>query len=162
MFSHLNEEIRMLNSDVNNVANSKRAKELRTRLLKIGIPLAVIGFGLAFACFVGFGLMSFFSVDKFEFNPLILIPFFLIIPCFVMGGIGATLTAMGLRITVTGYVTNLYDEVNTQKCPHCGDAVTADEIFCSKCGAQLKKECKNCGTVNDPNCNYCIKCGKSL
>ena len=52
MFENLREEIRLLNSDVNNVSNSQKAKDLRRKLLTIGAPLMAIGYLGVFICFI--------------------------------------------------------------------------------------------------------------
>ena len=164
MFENLREEIRLLNSDVNNVANSEKAKALRSKLLKIGITLAAIGFGGAFLCFVTFAVMGFMSVQSFsgDFPIFVIIPAILFVPFGALGSIGALLIALALTIVVTGYTSNLVEENVWERCPKCGDRITKEELFCSKCGRQLRKTCSQCGTVNDPSDNYCKKCGNRL
>ena len=54
MFNNLRNEIVELNKDVNNVANSERAKALRKKLITIGLVLAILGFGGVFVCFILF------------------------------------------------------------------------------------------------------------
>ena len=44
MFKNLRETIMTLNADVNNVANSEKATNLRRKLLRKGIPMAIGGF----------------------------------------------------------------------------------------------------------------------
>ena len=162
MFEGLKEEIRLLNSDVNNVANSEKAKELRNKLLKIGIPLAIIGFGGSFLCFVLFGTVGFMSLDASGFNGAILIPFFLMIPLFLLGSVGGTLISLALKIVITGYTSNLVEETVWERCPKCGDRITKEELFCNKCGHQLRKKCPKCDFINEPSNNYCVKCGEKL
>ena len=164
MFANLNEQVRLLNSDVNNVANSEKAKKLRKKLLSIGIPVAILGYGGVFACFIAFTVIGFTSVNDGSagFPTLILIPFFLIIPCAIIGSIGLSLVRIGLRIVVTGYTSKLINDVVQEKCPNCGDVIDINEIFCSNCGSKLKKVCPKCETVNKMTDNYCIKCGEKL
>ena len=63
MFNNLRETIKALNADVNNVANSEKAKKLRSKLLKIGIPLAVCGFLGVFGS--GIELYLYFSMGVY-------------------------------------------------------------------------------------------------
>lgn len=162
IFNNLSEEIKKLNSDVNSVANHKRARELRQKLLKIGIPMAVCGFLGVFICFISFALIGISSMGDFGFPTLILIPFFLIIPCGAVGGIGTTIAGLGFKIVVVGYTSNLVEEALEENCPYCGDKITAGEIYCSECGRPLKKVCSNCNHVNVPTNKYCEKCGSKL
>ena len=163
MFRGLTEEIKELNSDVNNVANCEKAKKLRKKLLSIGLPLAIIGFGGAFACFVLFATAGFgaFKANG-GFSARVLVPFILFLPCGVLGGFGSAIASLGFKIVVTGYTTKLIDETVGNNCPKCGDKISADEIFCSKCGYQLRKECPNCKAINSHNDKFCKKCGKEL
>ena len=162
MFQELREEIRLLNSDVNNVANSKKAKELRNKLLRIGVPLAVIGFGGAFCCFIAFTLAGFMGAMDGSRIAAILVPFFLIIPFFALGSVGSTLVSLALKIVITGYTSNLVEETVWERCPKCGDRITKEELFCNKCGNQLRKKCPKCDFINEPSNNYCVKCGEKL
>ncbi len=164
MFDNLKEEIRLLNSDVNNVANSQKAKDLRKKLLTIGGVLAGIGYGGAFLCFIAFVLGGVMAVNTFNggFPVHILIPFFLFIPLGVVGSVGAALIGLGLKIVITGYASNLVEETVWERCPNCGDRITKEELFCNKCGHKLRNKCPECGFINEPNDNYCVKCGHKL
>lgn len=162
-FNNLTEEIRRLNQDVNSVANHKRAKELREKLLKIGIPTAVCGVLGIIGCMIAFVLIGISSMSNVaEFPTLILIPFFLFLPSGVVMMVGLTLTTLGLKIVVVGYTSNFIDEVLEKKCPYCGDKITEGEIFCTECGRPLKKICSRCGHENLMTSKHCEKCGNKL
>lgn len=161
-FNGLKEEIKALNSDVNNVANCERAKQLRSKLLTIGLSMAIIGFVGVFICFILFATAGFSAFSENGFSARILVPFFLIIPCAIVGGIGASIASLGFKIVVTGYTTKLIDETVGNNCPKCGDRIDADEMFCSKCGYRVKKECPNCKAINSHKDKFCKKCGKEL
>ena len=152
MFRNLNEEIKSLNSDVNNVANSERAKKLRKKLLGIGIPMVVVGFLGVIACFI--------LIPTGIISPMLIPAIFL--PCGLIATIGMSIASMGFRIVVAGYTSNLIDDTVGNNCPKCGDKIDADEMFCSKCGFQVKKECPNCKTINSHKDSFCKKCGKEL
>ena len=164
MFNGLAEEIKILNSDAKNVTNCEKAKKLRKKLLSIGLPMAIIGIAGAFACFVLFGLAGFSSIGKDGGPNMVnlLVPFFLIVPCAAVGGIGGQLVKLGLGIVIAGYATNLVDETVGNNCPKCGDRIDKEEMFCSKCGYEVKKECPNCKTINTYKDKFCKKCGKEL
>ena len=157
MFNTLQETIKNLNADVNNVTNSEKAKKLRKKLLSIGLPMTIGGFLGVFICFILFTIFS-INGDGFEF----LIPFFLFMPCAAVGGFGAHITTLGLRIIVTGYASNLIKETVGNNCPNCGETFSAEMLFCSKCGTKLKKECSNCKHINNYKNDYCEKCGTKL
>ena len=161
MFNGLRNEIAELNSDINNVANSKKAKKLRKRLLTIGLILAILGFGGLFTCFTLFVVNS-VTNDSFGPGPGIIIPFILFAPSGFVGGIGMMIFHLGLSIVITGYTSNLINETITLKCPECGDPISKDELFCTKCGHKLRNQCSKCGYINEPNDKFCAKCGNEL
>ena len=162
LFNGLGEEIKTLNSDVKNVANSEKAKKLRKKLLSIGLPMAIIGFVGVFVCFTLFVTAGFSGVGENGFTARILVPFILFVPFGVLGSFGAIIASYGFKIVVTGYATELIDETVGNNCPKCGDKISNDEIFCSKCGYQVRKECSNCKTINSHKDKFCKKCGKEL
>lgn len=166
MFNNLRETVKALNADVNNVANSERAKKLRSRLLKIGIPMAVCGFLGVFVCFAMFAVGGFNAVDNFDgsfgFPTEVLVPFLLFIPCAIVGGIGMTITSIGFKIVITGYTTNLIKEAVGNNCPNCGEAINPGMSFCAKCGTKARKECSQCQYVNPYKNEFCEKCGNKL
>ena len=162
MFKNLRETIKALNADVNNVANSEKAKNLRKKLLSIGLPLAIVGFLGLFICFALFATAGFSAFGANGFTARIMVPFILIIPFAVVGAIGANITSLGFKIVVTGYTTNLINETVGNNCPNCGETIDSEMLFCAKCGAKLKKECTNCKHINGYKNDYCEKCGSKL
>lgn len=162
MFRRLRETIKQLNVDVNNVANCEKARRLRKTLLAIGLPLAIIGFLGAFACFVLFVTAGSDAFDENGFTARLLVPFLLIMPCAVLGGFGAMLSSLGFKIVVTGYATGLINETVGNNCPQCGGSFTSEMQFCPKCGKKLKNDCAFCGHTNNYKHAYCEKCGSKL
>ena len=142
--------------------NSKEAEAIKRKLIRIGLIMAILGIGGAFACFVSFVICSFSMVNNMSFSPLISIPFILFIPCGFVGGIGATILNLGLGIVVAKGTVNFLD--TNSYCPNCGDVISEDEKYCSKCGKPLlvNKVCNNCHKENDIDAKYCINCGNKL
>ncbi len=162
MFKNLEETIKTLNADANNVANSIKAKNLRKKLLSIGLTLTICGFLGVFICFVIILTAGFNSFGPNGFSAIIIIPFILFIPCGVVGGIGLVITSLGFKIVVTGYTTNLINETIGNNCPNCGETLNLENIFCPKCGTKIKKECPSCQQINDYKSKFCSKCGTKL
>ena len=162
MFKGLQETIKALNADVKNIANCEKAKKLRKKLLTIGIILAAVGYAGLFTCFILFVTAGDKAFTDNGFSSRIIIPFVLFIPFGFMGGIGSMIASLGLKIVVTGYATNLINEVVGYVCPICGATLDAEMVHCVKCGAKVKKECSNCNFVNDLKNDYCEKCGTKL
>lgn len=160
MFNGLRDEIVKLNKDVGNIANCEKAKKLRKKLLQIGLPLAIVGGIGIFVCFILFATLSFGA--SFDSISRSLIPFFLMIPCMLITAVGANLTKIGLSIVITGYVSNVADEVVGNNCPNCNTAIEDGVMFCSKCGTALKKICPSCSTENSIKSQFCKNCGKEL
>lgn len=162
MFEKLQETINSLNADVKNVTNCEKAKKLRKKLLAIGLPLAIGGFLGVFICFVLFATAGFDAMGPNGFSARIMVPFLLLIPCGIVGGIGSTIASLGFKIVITGYTTNLINETVGNNCPNCGETIGSEMYFCSKCGAKVRKECSNCKHINNYKSYYCEKCGTKL
>lgn len=162
MFQKLIETVHALNADVNNVANSEKAKKLRKKLLSIGLPMAIGGFLGVFVCFVLFATAGMSGFSKNGFSARLIVPFVLFLPCGVIGGIGLSIASLGFQIVVTGYTSNLIDENVGERCPGCGERITSNQAFCPSCGAKLKKKCPNCGHINGGKADYCEECGTKL
>lgn len=155
MFKGLKEQINLLNADAKNVANCEKAKKLRTKLLAIGLPLAIVGVLGTLACAALF-IMS--ADEGYEF----LIPMLSMIPCIIIFIIGYSLSELGFKIVITGYTTNLIDETVGNNCPNCNATINPEMLFCSKCGTKVRKECPNCKFANNHKNEYCQKCGTKL
>ena len=162
MFKNLQETIKALNADVKNVANCEKAKRLRKKLLAIGLPLAIGGFLGVFICFALFATAGFDAMGPNGFSARIMVPFLLFIPCGVVGGIGSRIASLGFKIVITGYTANLINETVGNNCPNCGETISSEMHFCSKCGTKVRKECPNCKYVNNHKSDYCEKCGTKL
>ncbi len=163
MFSNLRNEIVRLNADVKDVANCEKAKKLRKKLLKIGLPCMIVGFLGAFICFILFGVFGFLGIEDVPSSMgIILIPFFCAVPLALLGSIGSILTSLALKIVITGYTTNLIDDVVRNKCPNCGKPLNGSENFCTNCGTTIQKKCAKCGHLNDRNDHFCEQCGERI
>lgn len=162
MFHNLQETIKALNADVNNVANCEKAKRLRKRLLSVGLPMAIIGFVGVIVCFILFATAGADAFGDNGFTPRVLVPFILFVPCGAICAIGVVIASFGFRIVVTGYAANLINETVGNNCPNCGETVNQKMFFCPKCGAKLKKVCSVCGHENNLKNDYCEKCGNKL
>ncbi|HBD06438.1 MAG TPA: hypothetical protein DCY93_03395 [Firmicutes bacterium] len=162
MFRNLHETIKALNADVKTVANCQKAKKLRKRLLAIGLPLAIVGYAGALVCFILFGTAGSKAFGENGFTARLMVPFFLAIPCALIGAIGTMIASLGFKIVITGYTANLIDETVGNNCPNCGETITPETQYCPKCGTHVRKECSKCHHINSHKNDYCEKCGNKL
>ncbi len=157
MFNNLKETIKELNADANKVVNSEKAKKLKKKLLSIGLPLTIIsGMGVLIS-FILFILFS--SKGKVT---LIIVALILCMVFAVICSISAEITSLGMSIVISEYTTNLINETVGNNCHNCGETITSEMIFCSKCGTKVRKECSNCKHINSYKNDFCEKCGTKL
>ena len=57
--------------------------------------------------------------------------------------------------------TNANQNVNTQRCPNCGNPISIGVKFCGNCGAKLGKTCPKCGAWQTDG-KFCNNCGAPL
>ena len=162
MFKNLQETIKALNADVNNVANCEKAKKLRKKLLTIGLPLAIGGYLGVFICFVLFATAGSSGVGPNGFTGRVIIPFVLFMPCGIIGSIGANITSLAFKIIVTGYTSELINETVGNNCPNCKNTIDLDSFYCPNCGEKIKIKCMNCNHINSYKSNFCENCGNEL
>ena len=124
--------------------------------------MSIIGWLGLFVCFALFATAGRAAFGPDGFTARLMVPFILCIPFGAMGAIGAEIASLGFKIVVTGYATNLIDEVVGNNCPNCGESINSEMCFCTKCGTAVRKECPNCKYVNDVKNDYCAKCGTKL
>jgi len=134
------------------VTNCKKAKKLRNKLLLIGLPMTILGYLGVIICIALFATIGYGK----------LLPIILFLICAVIGSIGYRITALGFKIVITGYTTDLIDDTVGNNCPKCGETITSEMLFCSQCGTKVKKECPNCKHINSHKNEYCEKCGTKL
>lgn len=141
----------------NKTANSELAKKIRKQLLIWGAVAAAVGFALLIVSIVSFVTIG------FDFNPTrIALSFVGFIISSIVSMVGVSAISAGLAIVAAGITTEVLD-VN-QYCPNCHDIVEPHEIFCNKCGYDLRarKKCPSCGHQNDVGDEYCTECGTKL
>jgi hypothetical protein len=143
-----------------NKDNIEKAEKLikkyrrRGRILKI---LGILGIIAAVASFITF------SIVEFDYNFIIVIVSGFLVPVFAFFiGVGFTYSGIANRIRILLDQPPLFQGINNNKCPNCGDIIKLGEVFCSKCGKKLEKICPKCGYSNDLSNNFCEKCGESF
>jgi RNA polymerase subunit RPABC4/transcription elongation factor Spt4 len=45
------------------------------------------------------------------------------------------------------------------KCPHCSQAISQDQNFCTQCSFQIKPICTSCRRALDDDDLFCPQCG---
>lgn len=151
----------------NKTVNSDTAKKIRKQLLIWGIAAAAAGGILMIVSLfsfvsVGFGAMD----DPFRnfagIGTKIALSFVGFFVASILLGIGTSAIKAGLAIVVAGAAAETLD-IN-RYCPKCGDRVDGHEMFCNKCGYNLRadKKCPDCGRQNDFDDEFCTNCGKKL
>ena len=161
IFSKLIERANERMDKVNGAANGETAKRIRKKLLTWGGVGTGVGIAMILAGIIAFSVGGFQSVETMTVPVTTIIgPIIFILGGFLMT-FGVAAIRAGLAIVITGVATKTLD-VN-KYCPHCGDVIDEDELFCNKCGANLRenKICE-CGTQNEVDDEYCRKCGKKL
>ncbi len=156
----------------------KKLKTIGMTLLVIGAVCAILGFGeffitigngggmpkLFFLCFIGLpmigigvGLLMFSSHgDIMRYTKNEAVP--------VINEAGEELTP-AIKSVAGAVREGLYGEPAKTKrpvCPVCGVENQAENKFCDKCGALLKKVCPACGAEQDGDDKFCGQCGAKL
>jgi hypothetical protein len=50
----------------------------------------------------------------------------------------------------------------TRRCPACGQAASAEDNFCGRCGAGIDQACPACLSAVQPGDRFCANCGAAL
>lgn len=160
---NLKTTVKELNSNVNNVANTEKAKQLKDKLLKYGIPLSIVGgVGVLIAIILGVGAFSALMESKKVLPVAIILPIVFFVIFSALLSIGITFLIFGLKIMVVEYTSDIIEESFGCNCPKCGARINDQTVYCPTCGVLLKKECSNCKHINNPRATFCEKCGKKL
>lgn len=150
--------------NANTTTNSQKANEIKKKLLKYGIIGLVVGIVFIITGIILFSLPfgdSAFDMSSFDLSGIGM-------ALFMLGGfilaIGSIVLKAGLAIVITGVGTKILDVKKEDRCPKCNDIVDDDEMYCNKCGFNLRenKLCPYCNTQNDLKDEFCRKCGKKL
>ena len=174
-----------INRKIGTTLTTEKAKKIRKNLIAWGFVLLVLGFvGFIVSMVVSFGGIGGSSSSNVcpemgesgwfdcesdsmsaEFDSAVsfmLVGFIVGVISLVIIAIGGVMIKAGLIIVVGGAGAKFLDIA--PKCSNCGDPVDENEMYCNKCGAELKSrvKCSNCGTQNEIGDAHCRNCGKLL